>query len=115
MKQDVTVWISLAMIAVPCLVGFAMGMPQDITADDPMVFHLFFWVIFLGAIRATVLWFQTLAHGVKHAKEENRFAVVLGHFFLGPLMAYAYYLSSRLDAKQAANQHSQLTADADDG
>lgn len=101
MKRDITVWISLAMVAIPMLLGIAMGMPQYITADDPLQFHIFFWIIFLGAVRATVLWFQTLIHGVKYSKEENRVAVVLGHIFLGPIMAYCYYLSSRLSAKQA--------------
>ena len=100
MKRDVTVWISLAMIVVPLLLGIAMGMPRDITSKTPLVFHIFFWMIFFGAIRAIVLWFQTLKHGVKHAKEENRHAVVLGHLFLGLLMAYAYYLASRNDVKR---------------
>lgn len=92
------------MIAFPLLIGLAMGMPQEISSDDPIVFQIFFWTILLGAIRATILWFQTLIHGVKYAKEENRVAVVMGHLFLGLIMAYGYYVSSRLDAKQAANQ-----------
>ncbi|QQE11850.1 hypothetical protein JD969_20630 [Planctomycetota bacterium] len=45
----------------------------------------------LGGIRAMILFFQTLYHGVYYAKEENRFAVVLGHLFLGILMPYLYY------------------------
>ena len=103
------------MIATPWLIGLAMGMPQTITADDPPVFHVFFCIIFLGAIRATVLWFQTLIHGLKHAKDENRVAVVLGHLFLGPFMAYGYYWSSRSDADEAAKQRLHLTGDARDG
>lgn len=77
-----------------------MGMPQNITPDDPAIFHLLFWIIMLGAIRATVLWFQTLAHAVKHVHINQRFVVVLGHFFLGPIMAYGYYYISRRDAKR---------------
>lgn len=112
-----TVWLSLAMIAVPWLVGLAMGMPRTITSDDPMTFHIFFWIIFVGAMRAIVLWFQTLIHGVKYAKEQNRVAVVLGHLFLGPIMAYAYYLSSRLDRKQEAgsDRSGATAADAQAG
>lgn len=101
MKRDVTVWLSLVMIMIPWLVGLAMGMPRNNEDNTPGVFHVFFWIIFLGTIRAIVLWFQTLIHGVKYAKEENRVAVVLAHFFLGPIMAYAYYLCSRMNAKQA--------------
>lgn len=103
MKRDVTVWLSLGMIVIPLLMGLAVGMPRTITADDPVIYHIFYWTIFLGAIRATVLWFQTLIHGIEHAKEENRVAVVLGHIFLGPIMAYGYYVSPRLDAKRIAS------------
>lgn len=97
------------MIAVPLILGLAMGMPRNITDRDPLVFRIFFLVIFVGAIRATILWFQTVRHGLKHAKEENRFAVVLGHLFLGIVMAYADYLSSRLDSKKAVNKKRQRT------
>jgi hypothetical protein len=114
MKRDITVWLGLAMIVIPWLIGQAIGMPQNITADDPPLFHVLFWIIFLGAIRATVLWFQTLIHGVKYAREKNRVAVVMGHLFLGPIMAYGYYLSSRLDAKQPPEQRVHSTDDARD-
>jgi hypothetical protein len=87
------------MIVVPWAIWIAMGMPREIGQDDPAVFHVLFWIIFLGAIRAIILWFQTLIHGVKYAKEENRVAVVLGHVFLGPIMAYGYYLSSHRKPK----------------
>jgi hypothetical protein len=97
MNRDVTVPISLAMIAIPLGIGLAIGMPQHITSDDPPIFHALFWIIFIGAIRATVLWFETLIHGVKYAKEENRVAVVLSHVFLGPIMAYGYYFTVQLD------------------
>lgn len=103
MKRDVTVWVSLGMVAIPWLIGWAMGMPQQITADDPIVFHAFSWTMFLGVVRVIVFWFQTLIHGIQHAKEENRVAVVLGHIFLGPIMAYGYYISSRHDTGRAAS------------
>ena len=88
-----------------------MGMPRHIDGDDPFVFHAFFWLIFFGVLRAMVLWFQTLVHGIKHAREENRVAVVLGHIFLGPLMAYGYYLASRLD--QTSGAPPRLTGDVE--
>lgn len=109
MKRDLTVWISLAMIVVPCLAGLAMGMPNSISSDDPIVFQVFFWLIFLGSIRVTILWFQTLIHGVKYAKEENRVAVVLAHVILGPIISYPYYMSSRLDAKREENERQKAS------
>jgi hypothetical protein len=100
MKRDLSVWLALLMVAVPWVIGANMGMPQQIDEDDPWIFHFFFWSMLLGGLRITVFWFQTLIHGVKYAKEENRVAVVLGHIFLGPVMAYGYYLVSRNDAHQ---------------
>ena len=103
MKRDITVWLSPIMIAVAVVVGIAMGMPLHLDQNAPPVFHVLFWMIVLGAVRVAVLWFQTLVHGVKHAKEENLAAVVLGHLILGPLMAYAYYLSCRFETEQPSN------------
>jgi hypothetical protein len=100
MKRDITVWLSLVVIAVAGVIAAATGMPRHIDTSAPLLFHVLFWIIIVGAVRATVLWFQTLMHGLKHAKQENRVAVVLGHLLLGPLMAYAYYLASRLGAQQ---------------
>jgi len=77
-----------------------MGMPRTNTDDDPKIFRVFFWIMFAGGLRATILWFQTLIHGIKHAKEENRVAVVLAHLLLGLIMVYLYYFSSRPDAKR---------------
>ena len=88
MKRDATVWISLVMIAVPWIVGAAMGMPRMIGPGDPVIFHVFFWIVFVGAVRVTVLWFQTLIHGIRHARQENSMAVVVVHILLGPIMSY---------------------------
>ena len=110
-KRDITVWISLVMVLVAGALALAMGMPRHLGHDDPVVFHVLFWLIMLGSVRATVLWFQTLIHGVKHAKEENRVAVVLGHFFLGPIMAYGYFLASRMDANRLTGQPPVLTGE----
>jgi hypothetical protein len=99
MKRDVTVPLSLVMIVVPWIIGAAMGMPSELTGKEPMIFHVFFWIIFAGAIRATVLWFQTLTHGIRYAAEDNRVAVVFGHLFLGPIMSYLYYFYTPVSAR----------------
>lgn len=83
------------MIVIPWGVEFAMRMPTTVTSDDPLVFHVLRLIMFLGIIRATVLWFQTLVHGVRDAKEENPYLVVLGHVLLGQIMAYLYYYGHR--------------------
>ncbi len=94
MKRDPTVWGSLLLLLGAWITALALGMPRTIRSDDPIAFRVLSWIMFLAAIRVTVLWFQTLIHGVKYAKEENRVAVVLGHVFLGPLMSYLYYYDS---------------------
>ncbi len=99
MKRDITVWPSLAIIVLPLLIHAALGMPRDQDQTSPHFFLGLFCLSFIGIIRATILWFQTLAHGLKHSKEENRFALVMAHIFLGLLMAYIYYL-----ANNATNQ-----------
>jgi len=99
MKKDPTVWVSLLLIALPWIIGEIMGMPRTMDDNSPTIFQVFFWLMFIGAIRATILWFQTLIHGIEHAKKENRVAVVLGHIFLGPIMSYLYYWDSCKKAK----------------
>lgn len=99
MKRDPTVLISFLMIAIPVISLILMGSDGQIDRDDPISVQILFWIAFVGAIRAAVLWFQTLSHGLKHAKPENRTALALGHYFLGPLMSYAYYYTSRMNAK----------------
>lgn len=103
MKRDLTVWLALLLIGVPWGIGIAMGMPEEITNDSPTLFQVFFWLMFLGSLRATILWFQTLIHGIKYAKEENRVILVLCHIFIGPIMSYLYYITLRLDAKREAH------------
>ena len=98
MKRDPTVSISLLLFVGAWVIGLALGMPRTITNESPSVFHAIFLVMFVAAIRITILWFQTLIHGTKYAKEENRVAVVLGHVFLGPIMSFLYYYSVRVDA-----------------
>jgi len=83
--------------------------------DDPMVFHILFWLTLPGTMRVTLFWFQTLTHGIKNVKEENRVAIVLGHVLLGPIVSYGYYLSSRLDAKHEASQALQSRTEPPDG
>ncbi len=100
MKRDVTVWLSLVFIFVPWCIGTSMGMTNTINDDDPILFHVFFGIMILGWIRAAILWFQTLIHGIKYAKDENRVAVVLAHIFLSMPMSYLYYLTIRLDSKR---------------
>ena len=112
MKRDITVWISLLIIAVALILFNIMRIPSDFNQNDPLILTVFKCIFLVGLIRAVVLYFQTLIHGIKYAKEENRVAVVLGHMFLGPIMSYLYYLSSRLDAKQAAGYPEQLTSDS---
>ena len=112
MKRDVTVWLSLLLIVVPGTIGLAMGMPRTIAQDDPAVFHIIFWIVVAGAVRASVLWFQTLIHAVKHAKEGNRVAVVVGHVLLGPITPYAYYVAARLDAREAEQRRLSVACDA---
>jgi len=115
MKRAPTAWIGLLLMVIPWAIGLAMDMPREIDQDDPMVFHILFWLVFLGAIRVTVFWFQTLIHGIKNVKEENRVAIVLGHVLLGPIVSYGYYLSSRLNAKHEAAQALQSSTEAPDG
>ena len=96
MRRDPTVVLSFVMMFGGWITGAAISMPESLDTNPP-VHEVIFWITFAGALRATVLWFQTLIHGIDHSKPENRVAVVLGHIFLGPIMSYAYYYSSRRD------------------
>ena len=95
MKRDLTVTLSLIIFFGTLVLGLALGMPRNITEDSPIHFHVFFWIMFAAAIRATVLWFQTLIHATKYAAEDNRVAAVMAHLLLGPIMSYAYYFAIR--------------------
>jgi hypothetical protein len=93
-KRDLTVPLSLILIVGTVLIGSALGMPRTITAEDPLHFQILFAVIFIAAIRGSVLWFQTLIHATKYAAEDNRVAAVMAHLLLGPIMSYAYYFTT---------------------
>jgi hypothetical protein len=106
MRRDPTVWISLVMLVVPW--GISLATFQSIDSAGPPLDRALFWTMFIGGVRAAILWYQTLIHGLRHARRENLVAVVLAHLFLGPVMAYAYYLSSRMDIRRGAQPKAPL-------
>ncbi|MCP4706985.1 MAG: hypothetical protein GY869_00030 [Planctomycetes bacterium] len=111
MKRDITVWISLPIFIMGWILFTATDIPNDFDQNDSLMLTVFKVIFLVAGFRTLVLYFQTLIHGIKYAKEENRVAVVLGHMFLGPIMSYLYYISSRFDAKQAASNPDQLATE----
>jgi hypothetical protein len=99
MRRDVTVWIAVGMVVVGWTCHAAFDVPQLLTGADPLRYHAILLTIFIGTGRLLALWFQTLIHGIMYARPENRVAVVMGHLFLGPIMAVGYYYGSRCEAK----------------
>lgn len=110
MKRDLSVLLSIVLIVGAWFIGELPHVPRTITEDSPTLQSALLWTVLLGFIRAQILWFQTLIHGVKYSKEENRVAVVLAHVCLGPLMAYAYYFSIRPETMQS-EENQELVAD----
>jgi hypothetical protein len=93
MRRDHTVWISFALL----ISGLALviALPDAVEKEGSPVRRTAIACLLVGGVRGWILWLQTLIHGTKHARPENRVAVVLGHVLLGPLMAFAHYFAAR--------------------
>ena len=95
MKRDITIWIGAVMMLVPLVVW---GMSSSHSLFDPerdapwrVILPL---TLAIGAVRMTVLWVQTLRHGIQHAHRENLFSLVLAHISLPLLFPIFYYVAS---------------------
>ena len=93
MKRDITVTISLVIFAITWGISWLLDMPQEITNDDPLRFHVLFWVMFVCAARGSVLWFQTLLHAVRSEPAERRVGWILAHIFLTVFASCYYYFT----------------------
>ena len=94
-ERHPTATISLVVLIGVLVLRPLVGMLAPTTAKEPTLSHVVFWIAFLAGLRISIFWFQTLIHGIEHAREENRVAVVLAHIFLGVIMSYGYYYWSR--------------------
>lgn len=109
MKRDVTVWVALFVVVVAGSLRLGLSGPDE----SSVAWRILSWAGLAASMRIVVLWWQTLIHGVQRSRPENRVAVVLGHVLLGPLMAYGYYIATRLDAKRGAFRLFPEDADGD--
>lgn len=108
MKRDITVWLSVVMIVGPWVIGVPLGFSLPVGNDASLLFKVLACIFILGLIRAFILWVQAINHAIRHSKKEDRDASFNLLFFF-PIMAYAYYVSSRRDAKLAAEEQEQLS------
>lgn len=94
MKRDITVVSSLLLFIALTSALILMGAPSDLT-NAALPFQLMFWGMWACALRAVVLWFQTLVHAVKYSPVEDRVLSVIGLVVLGVIGAYIYYFRNR--------------------
>ena len=104
MKREPTVLLSLVIFAIAWILALVLKTPHTITPDDPARFHIIFWVMFACAIRASILWLQTLVHAVKTRPTDSRVGWVLGHVFLGPITSYFYYFTVKTEKQKTTQQ-----------
>jgi len=93
MKKDPTVLISLTVFAIAYILSLVWEMPHKIISDTPMRFRILLLIMFVCAIRGSILWFQTLIHAVKHQPAHSRVGWVFGHVLLGFIASYYYYFT----------------------
>ena len=99
MKKSVSVNISLLIILVWIIGTIAGWIPNEInfTAEESPILKAFGIIALVASIRLfVILFFQTLIHAAHHASSENKTAIIIGHFFLGPLVSIPYFYLSRL-------------------
>lgn len=88
MKRDPTILLSLIVFVIVLVLGIILKMPNTITEDDSILFHILFWAGFVSLARLTgILWLQTLLHAVINI----RLKWVIGHFLFAPIVSYFYY------------------------
>jgi drug/metabolite transporter (DMT)-like permease len=100
MTRDITVIVSIALFAIAWVLGRFLDMPSHIKPEDPVSFKILFVVMFCCAIRASVLWFQTLINATRGAKV----GWVIGHVVLGPIASYIYYFTTIENASKKHNK-----------
>lgn len=95
MKRDITVTLSLVVLAVEYAAGFALRLPQPTW----LVVLLVMVPQGLAGVRGFVLWFQTLADACRPGEgKPARTGWIVLHFLFGPLASYPYYYRHRAAA-----------------
>ena len=91
MKRDVTVFISIGLLAVAWVIGSFYETPPA-SGDSGWGLYMFSMLLaILGMARAVLLWFQTLLHILKEPKPFPHGKWIALHIVAAPLIPYLYY------------------------
>lgn len=91
MKRDITVLISIGLLAASWVIGSFFGGPPA-SGEPGWLLYLFSVVLaILGMARAILLWFQTVRHIIQQPAPFPRAKWILFHIVAAPLVPYLYY------------------------